>query len=66
MARICTVRFLSAVCAAAARRKLPFALRPGLSQEEVMHTKEMTRRRALVRRGYLVVAAVVEAGVRCD
>jgi len=43
MARLCTVRFLSAVRAVAARRKLPFALRPGLSQEEVRRTKEMTK-----------------------
>jgi len=27
----------------AARCELPFALRPGLSQEEVMRTKEMTK-----------------------
>jgi len=31
MARLCTVRFLSAVRAMAARCKHPFALRPGLS-----------------------------------
>jgi len=35
MARLCTVRFLSAVRAVAARWKHPFALRPGLSPESV-------------------------------
>jgi len=34
--------FLSAVRAVAARCKLPFALRPGLSQEDKVRTKEIT------------------------
>jgi len=38
-------RFLSAVRAVAARCKLPFALRPGLSQEDVIRTKETTKER---------------------
>ena len=42
MARLYTVRFLSAVRAVAAHCKRPFALRPGLSQENVMRTKEIT------------------------
>jgi len=45
MARLCTVRFLSAVRAVAARCKLSSALRPGLSQEEVVRTKEITKER---------------------
>jgi len=45
MARLCTVRFLSAVRAVAARCKLPSALRPGLSQEDVVRTKEITKER---------------------
>jgi len=40
---LCTVLFLSAVRAVAARCEYPFALRPGLSQENVNHTKEMTK-----------------------
>jgi len=36
MARFCTVRFLSAVRAVAARCKRPFALLPCLSQDGVM------------------------------
>ena len=40
---VCTVRFLSAVRAVATRCKRPFALRPGLSQESVSSTKEMTK-----------------------
>jgi len=43
--RVCTVRFLSAVRALAARCKLPFALRPGLSHEDVMRTKGITKER---------------------
>jgi len=43
-ARLCTVRFLSAVRAVAARCKLPSALRPGLSQEDVVRT-EITKER---------------------
>ena len=35
MARLCTVRFLSAVRAVVARCKHPFALRPGLSPESM-------------------------------
>jgi len=42
MARLCTVRFLSAVRAVAAHCKHPFALRPGLSRETVTRTKEIT------------------------
>ena len=38
MARLSTVRFLSAVRAVAARCKHPFALRPGLSPESVTRT----------------------------
>jgi len=45
MARFCTVRFLSAVRAVAARWKLPFALRPGLSQENEVCTNEITKER---------------------
>jgi len=45
MARICTVRFLSAVRVVVARCKRPFALRPGLSQEDVRRTKETTKER---------------------
>jgi len=45
MARLCTVRFLSAVRAVAARCKRPFALRPGLSQEDMIRTKEITNER---------------------
>ena len=45
MARVYTVRFLSAVRAAAARCKHPFALRPGLSHEDVMRTKGITKER---------------------
>jgi len=44
MARIYAVRFLSAVRAVAARCKLPFALRPGLSQEDVIRTKKLQKR----------------------
>ena len=40
MARLCTVRFLSAVRAVAARCKHPFALRPGLSPESVKSQKK--------------------------
>jgi len=43
MARVYTVRFLSAVRAVAARFKHPFALRPGLSHEDVMRTKGITK-----------------------
>jgi len=43
MAGLCTVRFLSAVRTVAARCKLPIALRPGLSQEDMIRTKEMTK-----------------------
>jgi len=43
MARVYTVRFLSAVRAVAARYKHPFALRPGLSHEDVMRTKGITK-----------------------
>ena len=42
MARLCTVRFLSAVRAVAAHCKHPFALRLGLSCEDVARTKEIT------------------------
>ena len=45
MARLFTVCFLSAVRAVAARCKHPFALRPGLSQEDVVRTKEITKER---------------------
>jgi len=45
MARVCTVRFLSAVRAMAARCKLPFALRPDLSHEDLMRTKGITKER---------------------
>jgi len=45
MARLFTVRFLSAVRAMAARCKRPFALRPGLSQEDVKRTKGITKER---------------------
>jgi len=38
-----TVRFLSAVRAVTARCKPHFALRPGLSQEDVIRTKEITK-----------------------
>jgi len=51
MARLCTVRFLSAVRAVAARCKLPFALRPGLSQEDMMRTKKITRERKNKKKG---------------
>jgi len=40
-----TVRFLSAARAVAARCKHPFAPRAGLSQEDVMRTKEITKER---------------------
>ena len=43
MARLCTVCFLSAVRAVEARCKHPFALRPGLSQDDLMRTKEITK-----------------------
>ena len=43
MARLSTVCFLSAVRAVAARCKRPFALRPGLSQEDVNRTKGITK-----------------------
>jgi len=43
MAGLCTVRFLSTVRAVAARCKPPFALRRGLSQEEVIRTKGITK-----------------------
>ena len=43
VARLCTVRFLSAVRTVAARCKLPFALRPGLSKEDIRQTKETTK-----------------------
>ena len=39
MARWCTGRFLSTVRAVAARFKHPFAIRPGLSPEDVVRTK---------------------------
>jgi len=42
IAGLCTIRFLSAVRAVAARCKHPFALRPGLSPEDVTRTKEIT------------------------
>jgi len=48
VARLCTVRFLSAVRAVAARRKLPSdpPPGPGLSQEtHVVRTKEITKER---------------------
>jgi len=45
MARLYTVRFLSAVRAVASRCKLPLALRPGLSQEDVKGTKGITKER---------------------
>ena len=45
MARLCTVRFLSAVRAVAARCKRPFALRPGLSQEGMKRTKGIRKER---------------------
>jgi len=49
LARSCRDRdcpgFPSAVRAKAARCKLPFALRPGLSKEDVMRTKEITKER---------------------
>jgi len=48
MARLFTVRFLSAVRALAAHCKPPFALRPGLSQEAVRHTKEITKERKAI------------------
>jgi len=46
MTRSCTVCFMSAVRAVAARCKLPFALHPGLSQDEVVRTKEITKKYA--------------------
>jgi len=39
----------SAVRAVAARCKFPFALRPGLSQEDVVRTKEVTKERTMGR-----------------
>jgi len=76
-ARICTVRFLSAIRAVAARCKHPFALRPGLSQEEALHrTKEITKgktnrekrasttkERAKERTAYTVPADAMKSGV---
>ena len=44
MARLCTVRFLSAVRAVAARCKLPFALRPSLSRGNVLRVKEIEKK----------------------
>jgi len=49
MARLCTVRFLAAVRAVAARCKLPCALRAGMSPEDVMGTKGITKERKKVR-----------------
>jgi len=49
MARLCTVRFLSAIRAEVARRKLHSALRTGLSQEDVVCTKEITKERVSVK-----------------
>jgi len=45
MARLFTVRFLSALRAVAARCKHPFALRPGLSPEDVKRAKGITKER---------------------
>jgi len=45
MARIYTVRILSAVRAVAARYKRPFVLRPGLFHEDVIRTKGTTKER---------------------
>jgi len=45
MARLCTVRFLPAVHAVAARCKHPFALRSGPSREDETRAKKITKQR---------------------
>jgi len=51
MASIYTVRFQSAIRAVAARCKLPFSLRPGLSQDDVRRNKEIERRASVKDKG---------------
>ena len=73
MARLCTVRSLSAIRAVAARCKLPFALRPGPPLEDVMRTKGIKRERGKEKnvrnkgntppRPYAVPADAMKSGV---